>query len=537
MAIGSILVVVLSLASAWLLNFAYRMYRHRRRFRDLRGPPHSWLWGHLKVMGEAAATLPPNMHPQAYLTVIAQKYNLDGLFYLDLWPAAEPQLVLTSPELLDQVTVTRVLPIHQMADDYLAPMVGRNVVAAANGPVWKKLHNSMVPAFSWSHIRSLTTVFVDECMHFRNTLDQLAKTGETFSMEDTSAKLVFDIIGKILFNFSLNAQTEGSSYLEDLREMIHLAENQLSWNPFVHISTFFRRRVVLARLNPSIMAQIKNRLSMLRQDQIVPSRKDPYSILDLMLREQLQDGGELKEGKDVEDISPEWLELLLANVKGLLVGGHGTTTDTLCYIYILLSKNPEVIQKLREEHSRILHPDFNETLNILQASPHKLEELEYTGAVIRETLRLFPVGFSVRQAEDDATISYAGKQYAMGNVVVVNTPHTLQYDPKIYPKPDEFIPDRWMDPDNMPPRNAFRTFSRGARACLGQNLAVNELKVILVMTLRDYDFEIADLVPNKEPRTSYTKLDTIYGDRIFQELAMEAKPPRGGTMMRVRKRS
>ena len=59
------------------------------------------------------------------------------------------------------------------------------------------------------------------------------------------------------------------------------------------------------------------------------------------------------------------------------------------------------MKKLREEHSSVFDPDFNETVNILQASPQKLDDLEYTAATIKETLRLFPVGFSVRQAEDE----------------------------------------------------------------------------------------------------------------------------------------
>ena len=67
---------------------------------------------------------------------------------------------------------------------------------------------------------------------------------------------------------------------------------------------------------------------------------------------------------------------------------------------MLLSKSPEVVKKLREEHSRVFHEDFTETLNILRDSPQKLDELEYTTAVIKETLRLFPVGFSVREADD-----------------------------------------------------------------------------------------------------------------------------------------
>lgn len=84
------------------------------------------------------------------------------------------------------------------------------------------------------------------------------------------------------------------------------------------------------------------------------------------------------------------------------------------------------------------------------------------------------------------------------------------------------------------PRNAFRTFSRGARACLGQNLAIDELRVILLLTVKDYNFDCAGLKPNAKPRGPYTELDTIYGDIVFQELGMEAKP-RGGMMMTVSK--
>jgi hypothetical protein len=54
------------------------------------------------------------------------------------------------------------------------------------------------------------------------------------------------------------------------------------------------------------------------------------------------------------------------------------------------------------------------------------------------------------------------------------------------------------------------------------------------MTLREYIFECVDLKPNKTPRTSFTDMDTVFGDIVFQELGLEAKP-RGGMMMRVQK--
>jgi cytochrome P450 len=156
-------------------------------------------------MGEVAATMPPNTHPQAYLTAIAPKYNLKGIFYIDLWPIATPQVVLTDPELMSRVTINKPLQIHQIAEDFISPIVGHNVIAVANGSIWKKAHNAMAPAFSKSHIRSLTDVIVEETMQFRGALDQHAANEDIFSMEDTAARLIFDVIGRILFNIKLHA--------------------------------------------------------------------------------------------------------------------------------------------------------------------------------------------------------------------------------------------------------------------------------------------------------------------------------------------
>lgn len=55
---------------------------------------------------------------------------------------------------------------------------------------------------------------------------------------------------------------------------------------------------------------------------------------------------------------------------------------------------------MREEHDRVFDPELTTTVEILTESPSKTNELEYTSAVIKETLRLFPVGFVIRQAPE-----------------------------------------------------------------------------------------------------------------------------------------
>src|ERR1700753_2901223 len=122
------------------------------------------IWGHLKVLGEMAAQLPQNTHPQEYLKMIAQKYDLKGIFYMDLWPMAVSQVVITDIGLMDQVHVKRAFPQHEESDNFLVPIVGRNVIATANGKIWKMLHNAMAPAFAPSHVKNLIPVMTEEVL-------------------------------------------------------------------------------------------------------------------------------------------------------------------------------------------------------------------------------------------------------------------------------------------------------------------------------------------------------------------------------------
>lgn len=69
---------------------------------------------------------------------------------------------------------------------------------------------------------------------------------------------------------------------------------------------------------------------------------------------------------------------------------------------MVLSKHPEVLKKAREEHDSVFSPDLNRTVEMIRAHPEKLNDLHYTTAIIKETLRLFPVG-SVARAKGDET--------------------------------------------------------------------------------------------------------------------------------------
>jgi cytochrome P450 len=54
------------------------------------------------------------------------------------------------------------------------------------------------------------------------------------------------------------------------------------------------------------------------------------------------------------------------------------------------------VQQLRDEHDRVCGDDMEGGLRMVQGEPHRIAELELTTAVLKETLRMYPVGFSIR---------------------------------------------------------------------------------------------------------------------------------------------
>lgn len=252
-------------------------------------PPHSFLFGHIPLFAEIVKGIPPNCHPQYIYTTLARKYNLPGVFYVDLWPVGPAQIIVTDPAAAHDITTIRPLPKHGEVERFLRPIAGGENIAAVNGAKWKYIHGLVSPGFASSHVKGMVGVMANETLTFRKTLSRLAETGETFSMEETAAKLIFDVIGQIVFHYSLQAQTSGSACLTDIRDMLKYFALERTWNPIDRVKYFFRRRNAVQRVDRFVENQIIERYNTLRQERILPTKRNFLSLLDLMLRQKLEE--------------------------------------------------------------------------------------------------------------------------------------------------------------------------------------------------------------------------------------------------------
>jgi cytochrome P450 len=191
-------------------------------------------------MGDTFSLLPSGGHYHAVATTIARKYNMPGVFYLDLWPLAWPHVVVTDPNVALDITVTRNHPKHPAIGHMIDPLIGYDNIVSADGPRWKHLHKMVSPAFSIMHITQLRPMVAAEVMKYRSILHEKAKLGEPFRLEDYVHHLTFDVISAAAIGQSLDAQTKGSPALEHFRAMTRAYMK--SRESFNYISNFFANR-------------------------------------------------------------------------------------------------------------------------------------------------------------------------------------------------------------------------------------------------------------------------------------------------------
>jgi cytochrome P450 len=166
---------------------------------------------------------------------------------------------------------------------------------------------------------------------------------------------------------------------------------------------------------------------------------------------------------------------------------------------------------------------------MLQDDPYRLNKLEYTTNVVKEVLRLYPIGNTARaEHATEKFLTYNGQQYSTKGKLICPLPLSMHMDENLFANPTSFDPDRFARQDF--PRNAWRPFERGPRACVATPMAMDELKIALLLTIRDFDFECTDLKPNETPRVNWTDWDLTFGDRAFQEFVLEARPRDGFPM-------
>ena len=178
---------------------------------------------------------------------------------------------------------------------------------------------------------------------------------------------------------------------------------------------------------------------------------------------------------------------LNANANLIIIAGAHTTSSTLAQTFRMMAKEPQLWRKLQNEID-----DFCGSGGSLNVDSTK--NLTYLNAVVNEALRLLnPIPSGIQATTPPSGVEINGV-FLPGNIQV-QVPHiVLMTDERYFPKGEEFIPERWTDarPELLLEKKAFIPFSYGVHSCVGKQLALNELRLVISKVARDFDIEFGE---------------------------------------------
>ncbi|PNY22935.1 Bifunctional P450/NADPH-P450 reductase [Tolypocladium capitatum] len=170
--------------------------------------------------------------------------------------------------------------------------------------------------------------------------------------------------------------------------------------------------------------------------------------------------------------------------------GSSTGPCLLATAILLLLKNPDVITKARRE--------LDSVIGTGEFTHAHLENLKYVEGITRESLRLSfaAPGFNIEPvpSKDKSPVLLAGGKYQVAhNQPMIIVMAGVNRDAAVFEDPLSFKPERMMGPafDALPP-GAKKWFGNGKRECIGKHFAWQWSMIVLVMMLRELDFEMAD---------------------------------------------
>ncbi|KAJ2922914.1 hypothetical protein H1R20_g14188, partial [Candolleomyces eurysporus] len=393
---------------------------------------------------------------------------------------------------------------------------------STEGMQHRKQRKMLNPVFSIAHLRDQVPIFYDVGYKLRDTiLRQVSDGPRNIDMLQWMTRTALELIGQSGLGYSFDPLTEDgqehpfSTSVKDLMKAIgkfmfsrffvlpwahkigspgfqRFIINLLPWKDLHNM-----RDIVDTMHNTSTeIIQAKKRALLAGDDAFESEVGRGKDIISILLKANMAAAEEdrLTEGE------------LLGQMSTITFAAMDTTSNALSRILDLLSKNPDIQTRLREEirEARQLHGDLQYD---------ELVALPLLDAVCRETLRLHPpVPFVTREAKKDSVIPLStpittsdGKELnevlvSRGTVTVISN-WACNRNPEVWgPDATEWKPDRWLSPLPESVADAhipgiyshLMTFIGGSRSCIGFKFSQLEMKVILSLLLESFQFSPTD---------------------------------------------
>ncbi len=356
---------------------------------------------------------------------------------------SHPVYLINDPEIIKDVLVTRQKQFKKGRGLERAKSLLGEGLLTSEGERHLRQRRMIQPAFH----RQLVAAFGEAMTHYAEQTGARWRAGEIVDMSREMMSLTLAIVGKTLFDTEIRSEAdEIGGAMEDVIALFHLL--MLPFAEFLEklpLPAVLRYRRARARLDATIFRFITEHRASAESGEV---RGD---LLSMLLLAQDEEDGEGMTDRQVRD-----------EAMTLFVAGHETTANALTWTWYLLSENPDVEAQF--------HREIDSVLAGRTPAMDDLPDLSYTRRVFSESLRLYPPAWVIGRR---VLTDYSVNGYILpANSIVLPSQAVTHVDPRFFPDPLRFDPDRWTpEAEAARPKFAFFPFGGGPRVCIGEQFA------------------------------------------------------------------
>jgi len=386
-------------------------------------------------------------------TLVDWQQRHGDVVHLRIWP--EHQLVVTDPALVRELLVAshEDLIRWERGTQVFSQLHGHSVLVA-EGAAWRGKRQALQPAFAPKSVLAFVPTIAATAAQ---ALDQWPRQAAArWPIERELTTLAMDVIARMLFSNSIGAEAEVAAAA--IHRLGVAANSEFFWPASWPNAMPWKRgkRAALALLRGLIERQLQARLA------LAPAQR-PDDLLTRLLQLQRDD----PDAWPFQAVRDECMTAFLA--------GHETVAATLTWWAWCLAAHAPAQRRAAAEVRQVLQGRT--------PTADDLPALGFLTQTLQETMRLYPAAPVLLSRRSTGPVAL-GAWWVPARTLFMVPVHLMHRDPRWFAEPLEFRPERFAPDAPAAPRGAYLPFGVGARVCLGQHLAMAEMKVVAALLLQ-----------------------------------------------------
>nr|XP_004672215.1 cytochrome P450 4B1 isoform X1 [Jaculus jaculus] len=460
--------VILIIGFLKLLCLLLRRQKLARAMDNFPGPPTHWFFGHVleiqktgsleKVVSWAHEF--PYAHPLWFGQFIGFLNIYDPDYAKAVYSRGDPK----APDVYD----------------FFLPWIGRGLLVL-DGPKWFQHRKLLTPGFHYDVLKPYVAVIAESTHAMLDKWEKKARENKSCDIFCDVGHMALDSLMKCTFGKGDSGlgHRDSNYYLAvgDLTMLMQKRIEQFQYhNDFIyywltsHGRRFLRACQIAHNHTDQVIRKRKEALQDKKEQEKLQQRKH-LDFLDILLGARDESGIQLSDAD------------LRAEVDTFMFEGHDTTTSGISWFLYCMARYPEHQQRCREEIRGILGDRDSVQWD-------DLGKMTYLTMCIKECLRLYPPVPQVYRQLNKPVTFVDGRSLPAGSLISLHI-YALHRNSTVWPDPEVFDPLRFS-PENVTGRHpfAYMPFSAGPRNCIGQQFAMNEMKVTSALCLLRFEFSL-----------------------------------------------